>query len=225
MTDDLGSGRACGARYFRGGQRGHIAGNADLGSDNHYGVLGERATKQSITDGYNDEDADGSGNREAAIVRLMARHPQCEQCVCYIDVGSESRLTQLHGRASVDLRVHHKDSWFLTNTQKSQVTVTDADTGRGNNAALRWCFVRMEDGRCVAVFWIEPNTNQYAAWVKPGVAGGSGGGAAGATGPSDGDSLSGDSSSSSRNSSRRGSAASIPLDSAQGHAADKQSMH
>ena len=68
---DVGSGRAVGANYYRGGQRGHIAGPADLGNDQHYGVLGERAVKQCITDGYNHEDCDGSLSRERTIARLM----------------------------------------------------------------------------------------------------------------------------------------------------------
>ena len=35
--------------------------------------------------------------------------------VCYVEMGSETRLTQLHGRAAVDLGVHHRNSWKLTN--------------------------------------------------------------------------------------------------------------
>ena len=47
-------------------------------------------------------------------------------------------------------------------------------SGRGDSAELRWCVVRMDDGQCVAVYWIEPGTSQFTAWVRPGIAGGGG---------------------------------------------------
>jgi hypothetical protein len=62
-TYDLGGGRAHGARWNQGGQFGHLAGHADLGSDNHYGRLGERSVKQCVVDGYNDEGCSGSAGK------------------------------------------------------------------------------------------------------------------------------------------------------------------
>ena len=57
----------------------------------------------------------------------------CEAAVCFIEMGSESRLTQLHGRAATELKVHHRDAWKLTNKH--------SDTGRTDRVltALRWC--------------------------------------------------------------------------------------
>jgi hypothetical protein len=134
--------------------------------------------------GYNDAEAMGSGGRGRAIARAMERHTHCARCVCYVDLGSESWLTQLHGRASMDLRVHHKDSWLLSNSQQPGQTVTAVDSGRGNNALQRWCVVRMDDGRVVALFWIEPGTPQFEPWVRPPIAGGAGGGGGGGSGDS-----------------------------------------
>ena len=172
---DVGSGRAAGANYFRGGQRGHIAGYADLGSDNHYGVIGERTTKQIITAGYNDADNDGSSSRAAQIKLRMEKLDRCAAAVVYVGAYSEARLTQLMGQASIDLRVHHREAWMSTNTQKPGFgATTPVDSGRGDSAKLRWCTVRMSDGLCVCVYWVEPGVSRFNAWVKPTIAGGSG---------------------------------------------------
>eukprot|EP01052_Picozoa_sp_SAG31_P034173 SAG31_NODE_3955_length_3720_cov_1.847556_1_plen_98_part_00 len=77
----------------------------------------------------------------------------CQKAVCYIEIGSETRLTQLHGRAATELGVHHRNSWKLTNQQ--------SNTGRGDQAATRWCWVRMTDGLLVALFWIEPTHSPW----------------------------------------------------------------
>jgi hypothetical protein len=172
---DVGSGRAMGAKYFRAGQRGHIAGYADLGSDNHYGVIGERTAKQIITAGYNDPDSDGSSARSAQIKLRMEKLERCEAAVVYIGAYSEARLTQLIGQASSDLRVHHREAWMSTNTQKPGFGATTAvDSGRGDSAKLRWCTVRMTDGLCVCLYWVEPGVPRFKSWVKPTIAGGSG---------------------------------------------------
>jgi hypothetical protein len=172
---DVGSGRAMGAKYHRGGQRGHIGGYADLGSDNHYGLIGERTVKQAITAGYNDADNDGSSSRAAAIKARMEKLSRCAAAVVYVGAYSEARLTQLIGQASIDLRVHHREAWLLTNTQKPGFGATTAvDSGRGDSAKLRWCTVRMEDGLCVGVYWVEPGVPRFTAWVRPPIAGGSG---------------------------------------------------
>ena len=172
---DVGSGRAMGAKYHRGGQRGHIAGYADLGNDNHYGVIGERTVKQIITSGYNDADNDGSSSRATQIKLRMEKLDRCEAAVVYVGSYSEARLTQLIGQASADLRVHHREAWISTNTQKPGFgATTPVDSGRGDSAKLRWCTVRMEDGLCVCVYWVEPGVARFTAWVKPTVAGGSG---------------------------------------------------
>lgn len=183
---DIGSGRAMGAKYFRGGQRGHIAGYADLGSDNHYGVIGERTAKQIITAGYNDIDSDGSRSRAAQVKLRMEKLDRCEAAVVYIGAYSEARLTQLMGQASSDLRVHHREAWTSTNTQKPGFGATTAvDSGRGDSAKLRWCTVRMTDGLCVCVYWVEPGVSRFKNWVKPTIAGGSGDEGSGSTAPGD----------------------------------------
>ena len=263
---DVGSGRACGAKYYRGGQRGHIGGYADLGSDQHYGLMGERTAKQLITEGYNhelcggaaavgrragselgkeqsqaaqqarrqsakvaalsktlsglnlrglqnraealgipegevaragerqalidmiaeeeaaqaDREADlpavtGEASRVREIRQLFEGHGCCAAAAVYVGEMSEARLTQLLGQASSDLRVHHRKAWLLTNTQAPGFgSTTNVDSGRGDSAELRWCIVRMDDGQCVAVYWIEPGTSQFTAWVRPGIAGGGG---------------------------------------------------
>ena len=78
----------------------------------------------------------------------------------------------------------------------------------------------MEDGRCVAVFWVEPNTEQYVAWVRPDAAGGSGGGVADSSETAS--DVGSDVSPRGSRVSNSGSAASVPLDSAQGTVADRQ---
>lgn len=187
---DVGSGRAMGAKYFRGGQLGHIAGYADLGSDNHYGVIGERRAKQVVTTGYNDADSDGSRSRAAQIKLRMEEHPLCEAAVVYIGAYSEARLTQLIGQASSDLRVHHREAWMSTNTQQPGFGATTAvDSGRGDSAKMRWCTVRMTDGLCVCVYWVEPGVPRFKSWTKPAVAGGSGDKVSGSTPAEDDDSL------------------------------------
>lgn len=175
---DVGSGRAMGAKYHRGGQRGHIGGYADLGNDNHYGLVGERTTKQNITAGYNHADNDGTSSRGAQIKVLMERLDRCAAAVVYVGSFTEARLTQMIGQASQDLQVHHREAWLLTNTQKPSGGIpgstTAVDSGRGDSAKLRWCTVRMDDGLVVAVYWVEPGVPRFTAWVQPTIAGGSG---------------------------------------------------
>eukprot|EP01052_Picozoa_sp_SAG31_P034174 SAG31_NODE_3955_length_3720_cov_1.847556_2_plen_230_part_00 len=72
-VSEVGSGRRHGAKYFQSGQFGHIAGHSDLGNDQHYGRLGERSVKQTIVDGYNDEESTGSAGRAASICERLER--------------------------------------------------------------------------------------------------------------------------------------------------------